>query len=132
MKYLKKFNEMSETEMKDFFKDIIDLDIIDDAKQIALEYIDLGYYLAYSVAYNQEVPSFPSFLVLLSMYSLHQLYLFALSNLQVPSKFCFWKTTTTCAKGGSLFSSAKDITCGARRWPMKFWTNRVTSVRTFT
>ena len=33
---------MSETEMKDFFKDIIDLDIIDDAKQIALEYIDIG------------------------------------------------------------------------------------------
>jgi hypothetical protein len=54
MKYLRKFNEMSETEMKDFFKDIIDLDIIDDAKQIALEYIDIGYYLAYSVAYNQE------------------------------------------------------------------------------
>ena len=54
MKYLRKFNEMSETEMKDFFKDIIDLDIIDDAKQIALEYIDIGQYLAYSVAYNQE------------------------------------------------------------------------------
>jgi len=42
MKYLRKFNEMSETEMKDFFKDIIDPDIIDDAKQIALEYIDIG------------------------------------------------------------------------------------------
>ena len=54
MKYLKKFNEMSETEMKDFFKDIIDLDIIEDAKEIALEYIDAGYYLAYSIAYNQE------------------------------------------------------------------------------
>ena len=54
MKYLKKFNEMSGTEMKDFFKDIIDLDIIEDAKEIALEYIDAGYYLAYSIAYNQK------------------------------------------------------------------------------